>query len=65
MSLVQIITKINMNPLKKIITIEEHFILKSISQKVAAFNIKENGGTAPHDAVKNELMKIGPTSEDM
>jgi predicted TIM-barrel fold metal-dependent hydrolase len=54
-----------MKPLNKIITIEEHFILKSISQKVAAFNIKENDGTVPHDAVKNELMKIGPTSEDM
>lgn len=53
-----------MKPLKKIITIEEHFILKSISQKVAAFNIKENGGTAPND-VQKELMKIGPSSEDM
>lgn len=54
-----------MKPLKKIITIEEHFILKSISQKVAAFNIKENGGTAPNDEVQKELMKIGPSSEDM
>jgi predicted TIM-barrel fold metal-dependent hydrolase len=54
-----------MKPLKKIITIEEHFILKSISQKVAAFNIKENGGTAPNDEVQRELMKIGPSSEDM
>ena len=54
-----------MKPLNRIITIEEHFILKGISQKVAVFNIKENGGTAPNDAVKNELMKIGPTSEDM
>ena len=53
-----------MKPLK-IITIEEHFILKSISQKVAAFNIKENGGAAPNDDVQKELMKIGPGSEDM
>jgi len=54
-----------MKPLNRIITIEEHFILKSISQKVAAFNVKENGGTAPNDVVQRELMKIGPTSEDM
>jgi predicted TIM-barrel fold metal-dependent hydrolase len=54
-----------MKPLKKIITIEEHFILKSISQKVAAFNIKQNGGVAPNDAVQKELMKIGPSSDDM
>ncbi|MCR8560047.1 amidohydrolase family protein [Mucilaginibacter sp. BJC16-A38] len=54
-----------MKPLNKIITIEEHFILKSISQKVTAFNIKENGGTAPNDLVQKELMKIGPTSDDM
>ena len=53
-----------MKPLK-IITIEEHFILKSISQKVAAFNIKENGGAAPDDEVQKELMKIGPSSEDI
>ena len=53
-----------MKPLK-IITIEEHFILKSISQKVAAFNIKENGGIPPNDEVQKELMKIGPSSEDM
>jgi predicted TIM-barrel fold metal-dependent hydrolase len=54
-----------MKPLKKIITIEEHFILKNISQKVAAFNIKENGGIAPNDVVQKELMKIGPTSDDI
>ncbi|MEZ2443524.1 amidohydrolase family protein [Chitinophaga sp. RCC_12] len=55
-----------MVPLKKIITIEEHFILKSISQRVAAFNIKENGGIAPNDPVQKELMSIGlPTNDDI
>jgi hypothetical protein len=38
-----------MEPLKKIITIEEHFVLKKISQKVAAFNIIQNGGMEPND----------------
>jgi len=42
--------------LKKIITIEEHFVLKHISQKVAAFN--QNGGAASNDAVQKKLMKI-------
>jgi predicted TIM-barrel fold metal-dependent hydrolase len=55
-----------MKPLEKIITIEEHFILKSISQKVAAFNIKENGGVAPANAVQKELMAmVLPTNDDI
>ena len=55
-----------MIPLKKIITIEEHFVLKSISQKVAAFNIKQNGGMAPNDTVQKELTAIGlPTPDDI
>jgi predicted TIM-barrel fold metal-dependent hydrolase len=55
-----------MKPLKKIITIEEHFVLKNISQKVTAFNIKENGGVAPNDAVQKELTAIGlPTNDDI
>lgn len=55
-----------MEPLKKIITIEEHFTLKNISQRVAAFNIKENGGMAPNDTVQKELMAIGlPTNDDI
>lgn len=54
-----------MEPLRKIITIEEHFILKDVSQKVAAFNIKENGGVVPNDVVQKELMKIGPNNDDI
>lgn len=54
-----------MKPLKKIITIEEHFILKNISQKVVAFTIKENGGIVPNDEAQKELMKIGPSNEDI
>jgi hypothetical protein len=31
-------------PVNKIITIEEHFMLKEISQKVSEFNGIQNGG---------------------
>jgi uncharacterized protein len=48
----------NMKPLRRIITIEEHFVLKNISQKVAAFNLKQNGGVAQNDNVQKELMSI-------
>jgi predicted TIM-barrel fold metal-dependent hydrolase len=55
-----------MEPLKKIITIEEHFVLKSISQKVVAFNNKQNGGMAPNNTVQKELMAIVlPTNDDI
>ena len=56
----------NMIPLKKIITIEEHFVLKSVSQKVASFNIKQNGGMAPNDAAQKELMAfVLPANDDI
>ena len=55
----------NMKPLKRIITIEEHFVLKDISQKVAAFNIKQNGGMSPNDAVQKELMAIVLPANDI
>ncbi len=55
-----------MNPVKKIITIEEHFVLGNISQRVAAFNAKQNGGATGNDAVQKELMKIVlPTLDDI
>jgi len=55
-----------MKPLNKIITIEEHFVLKNISQKVAAFNSKQNGGKALSDRVQKELMAIVlPTNDDI
>jgi predicted TIM-barrel fold metal-dependent hydrolase len=55
-----------MKPLKKIITIEEHFVLNNISQKVAAFNRKQSGGTVPNDTVQKELMAIVlPTNDDI
>lgn len=55
-----------MEPLKKIITIEEHFVLKNISQKVAAFNFKQNGGMALNDSVQKELMAIVlPANDDI
>jgi len=55
-----------MRPLKKIITIEEHFILKNISQKVLAFNAKQNGGMVPNDTVQKGLMAmVLPTSDDI
>ena len=58
--------KKNMKLLKKIITIEEHFVLKNISRKVTAFNIKQNGGVVPNDKVHKELMAIGlPTLDDI
>lgn len=55
-----------MKPLKKIITIEEHFVIRNISQMVAAFNSKQNGGMAPNDTVQKELMAIVlPTNDDI
>src|SRR5580765_8321490 len=55
-----------MKPLKKIITIEEHFVLRNISQKVAAFNSKQNGGMAPNNTVQKELMAIVlPTNDEI
>ena len=55
-----------MEPLKKIITIEEHFILKKISHKVAAFNSKKKGGMAANDGGQKELMNIVlPTQDDI
>ena len=54
----------NKMPLNKIITIEEHFVIENISQKVAAFNQK--GGAASNDTVQKELMKIVlPSLEDI
>jgi uncharacterized protein len=51
---------------KKIITIEEHFVLKNISQKVVAFNTKQNVGTQPDSLVQKELMAIVmPTLDDI
>lgn len=52
----------NKMPLKKIITIEEHFVLKKIAQKVAAFN--QNNGAVSNDTVQKELMKIVLPSPD-
>lgn len=55
-----------MKPLKKIITIEEHFILKNISQKVVAFNTKKSSGILPNASVQKELMAIVlPTLNDI
>ena len=51
---------------KKIITIEEHFILKSISQKVAQFYTQQNGGISINNPVQKELMAIVlPTNDDI
>ncbi len=50
----------------KIITIEEHFVLKRISQKVTQFYIQENGGIPINNPVQKELMVIVlPTNEDI
>lgn len=58
--------EIMMKPLKKIITIEEHFVLKKISQRAAEFNSKQNGGILSNDPVQKELMAIVlPTSDDI
>ncbi|MES2239077.1 MAG: amidohydrolase family protein [Bacteroidota bacterium] len=43
---------------KKIITIEEHFVLKSISQKVTRFYTRQNGGIPLNNPVQKELMAI-------
>lgn len=52
--------------LKRIITIEEHFILKNVSQKVATFNAKQNGGTLPNALVQKELLAlVMPTIDDI
>ena len=50
--------------MNKIITIEEHFILKSISQKVAQFYAQQNGGTPIDNPVQKELMAIVLPSND-
>jgi hypothetical protein len=39
-----------MKLLKRILTMEEHFILKDISKKVGAFNFKQYGGIMPNNA---------------
>ncbi|WP_432709969.1 amidohydrolase family protein [Pedobacter sp.] len=50
----------------KIITIEEHFMLKNISQRVTAFNIKQNGGMPPANAAQKDLMALVlPTMDDI
>lgn len=55
-----------MKPLKKIITIEEHFVLKKISQRVAEFNSKQNGGILSNDPVQKELMAfVLPAFDDI
>lgn len=58
--------KNKMKPLKKIITIEEHFVLKKISQRVAEFNSKQNGGILSNDPVQKELMAfVLPAFDDI
>lgn len=56
----------NKMSLKKIITIEEHFVLRSVSQKAQAFNTKQSGGTLSINPVQSELMKLVlPTNDDI
>lgn len=53
-------------PVKKIITIEEHFTLPNIGKKVMAWLTKQNGGTPPVSETQKELMKIVlSTNEDI
>ena len=50
--------------LKKLITIEEHFVLPQISAQVMKFLTQQNGGTSPVGEAQRELMKIVlPTNE--
>jgi predicted TIM-barrel fold metal-dependent hydrolase len=53
-------------PVDKIITIEEHFMLKEISQKVSEFNGVQNGGGSTVSSVQKELMATAlPTADDI
>lgn len=57
---------LKVKPIKKIITIEEHFILKNIYQKVGAFNAKKNGGPPANASVQKELYAlVMPTFDDI
>lgn len=50
--------------LKKLITIEEHFILPQISAEVMKFLTQKNGGKSPISEAQRDLMKIVlPTNE--
>ena len=52
--------------LEHVITVEEHFIIPSISAKVMAWQTKQNGGNQPVGEVQRKLMKIVlPTNEDI
>lgn len=51
-------------PVDKIITIEEHFMLKEISQKVSEFNGIQNGGRSAVSSVQKEFMAMAlPTAD--
>lgn len=52
--------------LNRLITVEEHFIIPSISAKVLAWQTEKNGGKLPISEVQRDLMKIVlPTNEDI
>ncbi len=52
--------------IKKIITIEEHFILSEVSRKVMEYLTKQNGGVPPVSTTQRDLMKIVlPTNDDI
>lgn len=54
------------NSIRRIITIEEHFIIPEISARVTAFVAKQNGGKIPNADVQQELMKIVlPNNKDI
>lgn len=50
--------------LKKIIAVEEHFILPQISAKVMQFLTAQNGGQPPVSKAQRELMKIVLPTQD-
>lgn len=53
-------------PIKKIVTIEEHFVLPAIGRKVMAYLTQQNGGVSPVSETQRELMKIVlPTNDDI
>jgi predicted TIM-barrel fold metal-dependent hydrolase len=52
-------------PTFKIITTEEHFVLKEISQKVLAFNTSKNTFNSSSNQVQKELMSIALPNTDL
>lgn len=52
--------------IKKIITVEEHFVIPSVSAQVMAFTAKQHGGKIPNAEAQQKLMKIVlPTMDDI